>query len=112
MADVMPDEYDRLLGSLDGLPDILRTKATTVDVVPILGIGGSTTFILHTVRQRDRGDIVFLRAVGADKSFRLVLPPAVTDAIARQRDSLTTKSRKKGAAAAVETRRAKRRGVV
>ncbi len=111
MADSqMPDDYDRLLGSLAGLPDTLHTKPTTIDVVPFLGVGGSTTFILHTVRQRDQGDTVFLRAVGASNSFRIVLPPAVTNAIARQRGALDTKSRKKGARQAVETRRAKQKG--
>lgn len=103
----MPDDYDRLLGALDGLPDITRTKPTTIDVVPLMGVGGSTTFILHTVRQKDQGDTVFLRAVGASNAFRLILPPAITDAIARQRDALTAVSRRKGARQGVQTRKAK-----
>jgi len=36
----------------------------------------------------------------------LIIPPEVADAIARQRDALTTKSRKRGARQAMETRKA------
>ena len=76
----MPDEYDRLLVSLDGLPHVMHTKPSTIDVVPMLGVRGSTTFILHTVRQQGRGGLVFLRAVGPGGwSFRIVLAPAVTE---------------------------------
>lgn len=87
-ASQMPDEYDRLFGSLDGLPDVTRTKRSTITVTPPLGVGGSRTFILETVRQRDVGDIVFLQMVGAGGSLRLALLPGVTDAIARQREAV------------------------
>lgn len=103
----MPDEYDRLFGSLDGLPDVTKTKASTITVTPPLGIGGSRTFIVQTIRQKDVGDIVFLQTVGSNGSLRLALLPAVTDAVARQRDALSTLSRKKAGRAAAADRKAR-----
>lgn len=108
----MPEEFDRLLGSLDGLPDVTRTKASTVTVTPPMGVGGSRTFIVHTLRQRDvvghnadgseravGRDTIFLQMIGQQGSFRIAIPPAVADAIARQRDALTVKTRSKIGAA-------------
>jgi hypothetical protein len=114
----MPDEYDRLLGALDGLPDVTRTKPSTITVVPSLGVGGSTTYIVSTIRQRassgegenEKGfsrDYVFLQAVRASGAIRLVLPPQIADAIARQRDALTTKTRAKIGRASMEARKAR-----
>jgi hypothetical protein len=91
----MPDEFDRLRGNLDGLPDVLHTAPSTINVVPVMGVGGSRTFIVQTFRQREQGDTAFVQVIGADGSLRLVLPPSITDAIARQRDALTDKSRSK-----------------
>lgn len=115
----MPDDYDRQLGSFDGIPGVSRSKEHTITVIPPLGIGGSRSFIVQTIRTRDSGDdskravlkdYVFVRMVGASRSFREVLPPDVCDAIARQRDSLTAQARKRGARAAAATRKA--RGIV
>jgi hypothetical protein len=100
----MPDEFDRLLGLLDGLNGVTRTKASTITVTPPLGVGGSRTFIVQTVRQRDDGvedvpgksrDTIFLQMVSANGSTRIAIPAAVADAIARQRDALGTITRKK-----------------
>lgn len=113
---LMPDNYDRLLAQLDGLPDVTRTKQIIVRVMPPFGIGGSETFILQTVRQRGSGekeksrDTIFLEHVTAGRAYRLVMPSDVADAIARQRDHLTAANRRKGARAAVVTR--KERGIV
>jgi len=104
----MPDEYDRIWGQLDGIG--LRTQATTLDVTPPLGVGGTETFIIQTVRLQDEGDYIFLKMIGAGKSFRHVLRPAVTAVITRQRDALTQKSRRAGAKQAARTRKA--RGIV
>lgn len=84
----MPDDYDRLYGALEGLPDVTRTKPSTITLTPPLGVGGSRTFIVQTVRQRDVGDVVFLQMVGAAGSLRVALGPAVADAIARQREAV------------------------
>ncbi len=100
----MPDEFDRLMGQLDGLNDVTRTRAATITVVPTLGVGGSQTFIVQTVRQRDTNldaeqsrsrDTIFLQVVGARGSVRIALPAQVADVIARQRDALGTITRKR-----------------
>lgn len=107
----LPSDFDRQLGLLADLPDVLKTGQATIQVVPLLGVGGSSTFILQTIRQADEGDTVFLQIIGphagALGATRLVLPSRVTAVIARQRDALTAKARSKGAKAAVETRKAK-----
>lgn len=88
------DKFDRLLGALHELPDVTQTKATTVNhVVPILG--ATQTFIVQTLRQREVGDHIFLVYVDDNGSTRIAIPPPVADAIARQRESLTTKVRKR-----------------
>lgn len=113
---MMPDHFDRLLAALDGLPDVARTKQAIIRVMPPLGVGGSETFIVQPVRQRGTGekdrsrDTIFLEHVTAGRAIRIVMPTEVADAIARQRDQLTAINRRKGARAAVETR--KERGIV
>lgn len=115
----MPDKFDRTLGQLDGLPGMVKTKPATVRTVPPLGIGGSQLFIVQTFRQAGQGVddrtmpptfTVFIEAVGSDGTIRLVLPAAVADMIARQRDSLTGQARTRAARAAAATRKA--RGIV
>src|SRR5581483_9748497 len=92
------DTYDRQIGALKGLPDVIEVKPSTVRVtIPLLGL--SQTFIVQTIRQREVGDHVFLETVSRDGAVRIVLPPQVADAIARQRDALTAKSRSKAAKA-------------
>lgn len=88
------DKFDRMIGALVGLPDVAKTQPSTVVALSPL-IGESQTFILQTYRQRDVGDTIFLQYVDADGSKRIVIPPAAADAIARQRDSLTLKVRKR-----------------
>jgi hypothetical protein len=100
----MPDDFDRLLGSLHGLPDVTLTKPSTMrTMTPLLGT--SQMFIVQTYRQRDRGDTIFLECVSKDGSTRIALPAAVADAIARQRESLNTKSRRRGGQAAAALRK-------
>lgn len=100
----MPDEFDRLLGSLHGLPDVSFTKPSTLRTVTPL-IGTSQMFIVQTYRQRERGDTVFLECVSKDGSIRLALPPSVADAISRQRDALTVKVRAKIGRATAQARK-------
>ena len=106
MSDQMPDAFDRLLGALDGLPDVVSTKPSTVRSITPL-IGNSETWIIQTVRQADQGDVIFLERTGRDGSVRLAIPPKVAAVIARQREALTGKARRKAARAAVVTRREK-----
>ena len=103
----MPDAFDRQLGALHGLPDVIKSSVSTIRAVPPLGVGGSQVFIVQTYRQSERGDTIFLEASGSDGTVRLVLPPAVCNLIARQRDALSTKSRSRAAKAQAEDRKAK-----
>lgn len=84
--------FDRALGNLHGLPDVISTRPAPLRVVPPFGIG-SHLYSIQTFRQRDEGDYIFLEHVSDNGTERLVIPPAVADAIARQRDQLTAKSR-------------------
>lgn len=102
----MPDAYDRQLAALHDLPDVTRTKATTVRVVPPLGVGGSQTFIVQTYRQAERGDTIFLEVGSNTGMLRIAIPPKVAATIARQRDALTTKTRSKAARAVAQDRKA------
>jgi len=96
-SDVMPDAFDRALDGLNGRPDTMKAKATVINTMPVLGIGGSQTFIVQTWRTAEEGgrskDTIFLQCYGADGAVRLVLNSEVADTIARQRDALTTRRR-------------------
>ncbi len=102
-------KFDRALGALVGIPDVIHTAPTTIrSTTPI--VGGAQTFIVQTYRQRDgekSGDTVFLEYVDESGTVRLVIPPSVTACISRQRDSLTARSRSKAAKAAAEDRKAR-----
>lgn len=100
------DKFDRLMGALTNLPDVTHTKPSTVTTVSPL-IGAAQTFIIETYRQREVGDTIFLVYVDGDTSIRIAIPPPVADAIARQRDSLTTKVRKKVGKALAAERKAR-----
>lgn len=88
------DKFDRLLGSLIGIPDATKTKPTTCVVHTPL-IGAAQTFIVQTFRVREVGDTIFIQYVDDEGSVRIAIPPEVAEAIARQRDALTTKIRKR-----------------
>jgi|SRR5579864_3154599 len=100
------NKFDRAAGSLTGLPDVVKTApATVVAAMPI--VGDVQTFIVQTFRQREVGDTIFVQYVDGDGGHRFVLPPQVADAIARQRDALTTKNRKRAAKEQAEARKAR-----
>jgi hypothetical protein len=84
--------FDRAKSSLHDLPDVIRSKETTVTVIPPMGIG-SHTYVVVTFRQREIGDSIFLQVISEGNATRIVIPPAIADVIARQRDQLTGKSR-------------------
>jgi hypothetical protein len=96
----MADNFDKTRGALDGLPNSSRCEPSVMRVVPTLGVGAVELHIVETIRTEE-GDYVFLEHVSGERTTRIVLPPKVTDAIARQRASLVTKSRKRGARQAV-----------
>jgi hypothetical protein len=95
------DKFDRALGSVIKTPATHTKPSTVVVETPLLG---AQTFIVQTYRQTDRDDeksrsrdTIFLQYVDGELSYRLVIPPEVADTIARQRDALTAKNRKKAA---------------
>lgn len=107
------DLFDRKLGSLVGVPGVLHTKPTTIRVTTPL-VGDSQAFIVQTYRQRDENDEkvvardhVFVEYVDGSQHVRLYLPPEVAACIARQRDAMTSRSRKRGAQAAADDRKAR-----
>jgi hypothetical protein len=82
----------------------IHSKPTTVrTVTPI--IGTSQTFTIQTYRQREQGDTIFLECIDGEGSLRLAIPPKVAEAISRQRDALTNKSRAKASKAAAQDRK-------
>lgn len=98
----MPDDFDLLLGSLQGIPGVTSTRESTITDLPPMGMGGSRVFIVQTYRKRDlvseepkpAKDTIFLQCLGKDAhTFRIAIPSGVADVIARQRDALSTKSR-------------------
>lgn len=96
--------FDRQLGALEGLPDTERVKPTTLRHVTQL-VGDAQTFIVQTVRVRDQGDTIFLEHVSSEGTTRIVIPAVVADAIARQREALTSRTRSKVARATAQARK-------
>jgi hypothetical protein len=97
--------FDRKKASLTGKPDVTSTEQSVVtDLDPVTEV--ASTFIVQTYRQREVGDFVFLQFIGKDGSFRVYLPPGVSDAIVRQRDAITTKNRRRAAKAEAQRRKA------
>lgn len=104
--------FDRALGQLDGLNGVTRTAPST-KVVTVPLIGQATTYIVQTFRQRDEHDdggrskdTIFLQYIADGVSHRIVIPAEVADVIARQRDALGTKSRKRAGKLQAERRKA------
>jgi hypothetical protein len=112
MADTTIPPFDRALGMLEDQNGVTRTAATTkVTTTPL--IGKAATFIVQTYRQRDEHDegarsrdTIFLQYLDNETSYRIVIPAEVADVIARQRDALSTKSRKRAGREQAEKRKA------
>lgn len=112
------DEFDRMLGMLDGLPGLIKTDCRTKRVVPNLGVGGVVTFNIQTLRLYDKEpradgkdvtvtrEYLFLETTSKDRHIRLVIPDEVCEIIARQRESLTTQKRSRIAKAQAAARKA------
>lgn len=100
------DKFDRMMGALCVLPDVTKTKPSTISATSAI-IGATQTFILQTYRQREKGDTIFLQYVDDTGSVRIAIPPEAADAIARQREALTTKVRKRVAKEQAQARKAR-----
>jgi hypothetical protein len=85
---VLGDIFDRTIRSMNGLPEVISTKATTVRALSSV-LELSQTFIVQTYRQKEAGDTIFIEYIGVEGSLRLALLPVVSDVIARQRDAIT-----------------------
>ena len=105
---VHADAYDTAIKSLQGRPETICTQMQAIVIEDAMKTS-ERQYTVRTFRVREEGDHVCLTYVGAEGSFRLVLPPKVTAAITRQRDVLTTKNRK--AAARAEAARRKAQGI-
>ena len=96
-------DFDRLMGSLHGLPDVVSTKPTTINVfASILGV--AQMYTVQTFRQRSgegkdatTKDTLFVQLASHEGLIRVAFPAEVCDAIARQRESVGSKTRKKAA---------------
>jgi|SRR5690348_17738310 len=95
-------QFDRVRGGLEGVA--MFTKPATVKNVQII-TGKSETFIVETARHSELGDTIFVECMNEDGLVRLALPPKVANAIARQRDALTTRARSQAARAVAQERK-------
>lgn len=87
------DAFDRLLGAIDGLPDVVKSKPSTITtVLPI--IGNVQTYVVQTYRDKDEGSYIAVQMVDAEGRARIVLPPKVAAAIYRQREALVKAGRR------------------
>lgn len=83
--------FDKLMGTLDGLPGVKQTRPTTVmQTIPILN--DTTTVVVQSMKSEDDGYLIFVQVVDSAGHMRIVLPDKVARAIYRQRDSLADRS--------------------
>lgn len=86
------DPFDKMLAGLIGLPNGAHTKPAVVQSIDFYG--HATTYIVQTVRT-DESVTAFVTQVSADGAVRSILPGAVLAVIDRQRESITTKLRRR-----------------
>lgn len=99
------DPFDKLRSSMIGIPGGAHTKLTTVQHIDFYGHG--TDYMIQTVRGPDEGVIAFVTQVDAEGAKRYILPQSVLDAINRQRESITTKLRRRHGKRIAEERAAR-----
>ena len=99
------DVYDKKIRSLEHVPDVTKSKATTIRTVtePLETL---ETYIVQTYRHRELGDTVSIEFMDMHGHYRIALPPSVVNVIIRQRDALSTVSRKRAAKAEAARRKA------
>jgi hypothetical protein len=96
------DAYSQTLARLLDNPAAVATKGSTLNLTTLLG--HSETWIVRTIRV-DGADTVLVQRINVEGGLRLVLPPEVASAAARQRDGLNALARRRGARQAVSTKR-------
>lgn len=106
-AEAGADAFDRAYGQALGFA---HTRESVITDVGVLGVGGVRQFTVQTFRVPEAGDQVFIWMNGPEGVQRVFLPSKVSNAIASQRDSLTSRTRsaigKRGGKAAQAKRRA------
>jgi len=92
------DPYDRAAFTVSGF---LHTRETTMNISPTdkgnLNDGSgieTVSFIVQTYRIPDLGDVIMLQRIDKRGATRIAIPPKVAEAIARQRESLGTQTRR------------------
>lgn len=99
------DNFSREMARLMNNPAAITVRPTTTEVRNLLG--HIETWVVQVVRA-DGEVVAFVQFIGDDeKGRRLVLPNEVMSVINRQQDAVTTQARRRGARAAVETKREK-----
>lgn len=98
--------YGRAMSILKDLPDIIKTKPTTVVETPSFA-GEPHTYIVQTYRRLEEGDYIFFQDVVNGTATQIVIPPRIASILARQRDQLTGKSRSKAGRLVMEDRMAR-----
>jgi hypothetical protein len=96
--DEFSTEHRRLSNNPGGV-----TRFTTIELEDFYG--NSVTWVIKTIRVEGQ-DTVFLQRQDGQGGQRLVLPPKVSEVLARQRESATTVNRKRGAQRGAATRKA------
>jgi hypothetical protein len=102
-AAITSDPFDKLLSSMMGLPNGAHVQPTVVQHLDFYG--NSTQYIIQSVRT-DEEVTTFITQVDAQGSKRYILPLSVLKTIDRQRDSLTTKIRRRHGKRIAEQRKA------
>jgi len=95
-------KYDRIRGGLQGVA--LFTKPSTIRTVQTI-TGRAETFVVETARHEEFGDYIFVECVDETGVVRLCLPPKVANAIAAQRDGLTSRRRSIASKATAQARK-------
>ena len=102
--EVRMNEFDRIRDAIWGTPGFKLRRSTLVakgwSLLP------TNSYIVETVKN-DEGWAVFLQAVGAEGSLRLVLPGRVMEAIFRHQDRIVKQARKERSKRGAESRKAK-----
>jgi len=102
-ASLTKDPFDLTLSSMIGLPNGAHTQPSVVQHIDFYG--NTTSYMIQTVRT-DEGVTSFVTQVSAQGSARYVLPQSVLAVLDRQRDSLTTKIRRRHGKRIAEERKA------
>jgi len=104
---VQLDEFDLGIEKMK-TPDTVECETTLHLSEPITG-RKAVTYIIRRFRRSQEGDTLFLTAVVGNEAKKVILPPKVMAALARQDAALTTKLQRQNGRRLAEDR--KRQGI-